>query len=605
MERARGMMGYGAPKKEQAPQPTVKVEQVKPVEKPKDWVVAQKAKMEKLWKEGEWEQAAKDIEAVLPPEVAARDIVNVGVDEVKGFERRVIGEKTLEKPKNRCDDRKINDPERGLYAVMDGVSSGHGAIASEITSRVVADRMGEKLDAVLEKASQLSEGDEDWINEAVAKAMQESVRDSNEAVEKIQKVNPEYRGACTTLSLAKLVEMPDGKMRLYYTSIGDSRVYLENEDGSLVTLTEDDNRLRAENETFRDVPLDLDVVSGLEKLKQMAAGRKGDSVSSAEIQSALSSFLADPRGLSESDVRFLTDAAKREIDADKADRLVKVLNRAIELPTKLTPEDLDALDQYTDYNALTERQKEFVGKRNVITEAIGSGTSKIEDLKFDPENPKNSDILWVDLEPGQRFVITSDGVHDNATRKQMEEVMQKSEGNPLLAESLLQELAVSIEKDEKNDRSKPDDTSAVVGAAVRKRRSRAGDSSLAASKLQEALRRDVPVGQVSVERMRASALPEELEELDEANIEALGNEVEVGEKNNAEDEADTWEQWRQHLVDSGTLDPKGRWSKPHPSLNREQMAYIVELQRQKAQESTVTDVAAAKKAAVQAFQKAS
>lgn len=549
MERARGMMGYGTPKKEQAPQPAAKVEQAKPVEKPKDWVIAQKAKMEKLWKEGEWEKAAKDIESVLPPEVASREIVNVGVGEVKGFERQVIGERVLEKPKKRCDDRKINDPERGLYAVMDGVSSGHGAIASEITSRVVAERMGEKLDAMIEKAAQLAEGDEEWINETVAKAMQDSVRESNEAVKKIQEINPEYKGANTTLSLAKMVEMPDGKIRLYYTNIGDSRVYLENDNGSMTPLTEDDNQLNA----------------------MIEAGR-----------------------------------------------------------VKLTPEEAEEIDQFTDYEALSDQQKRYVNMRNRITEAIGTDGPKVEGLRFDPEDPKNSDILWVDLEPGQRFVISSDGVHDNATKQQMEDVMRQSEGNPLLAESLLQELAVSIEKDPKNPRSKPDDTSAVVGAAFRRRRVQpAGSGSggsgagVGAAKLRDSLKRDVPPSQAVASRDAGAAklrealkrdvppskaeqsVLEEPQELDEANIEALSNEAEVAADNNAEADADTWEQWRQHLVDTGVLDPKGRWSKPHPSLSREQMAYVLELQRQKAQESSSTDVIAAKEAAVQAFQKAS
>jgi serine/threonine protein phosphatase PrpC len=389
-----------------------------------NWGADQKDRADRLWASGEWERVVQDLEAVLPAEVASVEVVNVGEPEVKGFERtRIPTEgKYLEKPKKRCDDRKINDPDRGLFAVMDGVSTGHGAIASELTSRVVQARMGEELDTELGNLIASGAADEAKINSLVADKMKSSVYEANEAVRMIQTVNPNYRGANTTLSLAKLVDMPDGNLRLYYVNIGDSRIHLENEDGTLTPLTEDDSAFQ--------------------------------------------------RMLREGDI-------------------------------ELTPEEADRIDQYVDFDSLSPQEKKYVTIRNQITDAIGTNSEKTTALRFDPDDPRESDIQFVDLKPGQRFMITSDGVHDDSTRAEMETQMRGKDARG--AERLVQEGAVAVQKNPDNHRSKPDDASAVV-AEARPRVERAAEAAPGARVEREYNPADVPAWAILVKELDADVL---------------------------------------------------------------------------------------------------
>lgn len=108
---------------------------------------------------------------------------------------------------------------------------------------------------------------------------------------------------------------------------------------------------------------------------------------------------------------------------------------------------LDTISSIEEIGELNRDQEiQFVNafqKRNQIFDALGTepGRSYINISQFD-------------LKPGDKIVLTSDGVHDNLTRLEIEAAANQS------AEEVLKQVQIRMK--EKNIRSKDDDASVII-----------------------------------------------------------------------------------------------------------------------------------------------
>ncbi|MBI3961630.1 MAG: protein phosphatase 2C domain-containing protein [Deinococcus sp.] len=100
---------------------------------------------------------------------------------------------------------------RGLFAVADGMG-GHrgGEVASSLLIRHLADALGQQLPL----GNRLEEA-------AVPQALLASIESASAAIREEAKTHPELSDMGSTLAVAYLVDN-----RLYYTNVGDARVYL-------------------------------------------------------------------------------------------------------------------------------------------------------------------------------------------------------------------------------------------------------------------------------------------------------------------------------------------------------------------------------------------
>jgi len=103
------------------------------------------------------------------------------------------------------EDSFIADPQSNTYLVADGMG---GHAAGEIASHIAASTVGELLSGRNQ-------------NSDVEELLQAAVQEANRRVFEAQKLNPEYRGMGSTLTV---LTIPDN--RFYLAQVGDSRAYL-------------------------------------------------------------------------------------------------------------------------------------------------------------------------------------------------------------------------------------------------------------------------------------------------------------------------------------------------------------------------------------------
>lgn len=277
--------------------------------------------------------------------------------------------------KTICEDVKLKKREKGLFLIADGVSAAQGWFASRETARMMYEILGERLDQGVENMMKqaLRDGTDplERITGYVAAQMSTAVEQADSHIKATGAVRPEFHGSSTTLSMAKLMELPDAKggslQRLFFTNVGDSRIYIQRKGGGLQRVTRDDSRL------------------------QMHIDQKE-----------------------------LTQEQEREID------------QAWD-PARLAPN----LRRYTRGKA-------------VITKSIGIGNP-----------PKNLDVFFLDLHPGDRLVIVSDGISDQMLESEITYALNE-EPDDDQAETRLQQEAMDMALDGSKPRAKGDDISAVV-----------------------------------------------------------------------------------------------------------------------------------------------
>lgn len=288
-----------------------------------------------------------------------------------------IGLRQAGRPERKavCEDVTLHNREKGLFLVADGVSSSNGWFASRETARMMYGALGESLDRGIENNLQeaLAHGEDPTarITKFVTARMIAAVEQAHSRIRAIGALSRDFQNSATTLSLVKWVELPDGRggkvQRLFFTNIGDSRIYVLRRGGRLEQVTRDDSLLQ----------------------QRVARG-------------------------------------------------------------EVSPEDAQAVDQAYDSSQLHPRLRPYASNRNVITKSVGIG------------NPTEGlCVSSIDLQPGDRFAIVSDGISDQLLEGQIRQVWMRHTDDRQ-AQQALQSEALAVSLDGRSPRAKGDDISAVV-----------------------------------------------------------------------------------------------------------------------------------------------
>jgi len=161
--------------------------------------------------------------------------------------------KGREQRKEICEDVKLSNREKGLAFVADGISTASGWLASRETARVLWDRLGEELDQEIEnvvEAAMRNGGDvEKAVTQYIDGQIKAAITEADQAISAMDS-RAGFRGAgATTLSLTKLVEIPNREggftQRLFFSNVGDSRIYVQRKNRSLEQITQDDSWLQS------------------------------------------------------------------------------------------------------------------------------------------------------------------------------------------------------------------------------------------------------------------------------------------------------------------------------------------------------------------------
>lgn len=171
-----------------------------------------------------------------------QELVNVGEPPITGRK-----EKGKEARKEKCEDVKINDPEKGLFMVADGVSMAAGWFASRETGQTVQDILGQSLDEQLEHIAGSDrippQRKSALMSQLVRMEIRRTVLEADQRIKRKTELDPRFAGGvATTLTLARLVEFPDGTQHAFITNVGDSRLFVLR-GGKLFRLTKDDGWL--------------------------------------------------------------------------------------------------------------------------------------------------------------------------------------------------------------------------------------------------------------------------------------------------------------------------------------------------------------------------
>jgi serine/threonine protein phosphatase PrpC len=120
----------------------------------------------------------------------------------------------------------------------------------------------------------------------------------------------------------------------------------------------------------------------------------------------------------------------------------------------LTEEDALRIDQAERASDLSEAELACFHKRNGITQALGGA------------HPVTVHLDQTTIMPGDRILLCTDGVHDNLTDNQIEDIMRTAPRTAMAR--LLVESAARGSRQEKADalRAKPDDITALVVTAL-------------------------------------------------------------------------------------------------------------------------------------------
>ncbi len=166
------------------------------------------------------------------------EFVNVGEPTITGLNKDRSGRKEM------CEDVKLNDPEKGLLLVGDGVSMAAGWFAARELATAVQENLGEALDQGIENELSVDGLDQDQqmakVDTLVRDRIEATLLEVNTKIHTEAASNPEMKSSATTASVTKLVEMPNGVQRLFFSNAGDSRIYVKR-GRELFQLTKDDN----------------------------------------------------------------------------------------------------------------------------------------------------------------------------------------------------------------------------------------------------------------------------------------------------------------------------------------------------------------------------
>lgn len=120
------------------------------------------------------------------------------------------------------------------------------------------------------------------------------------------------------------------------------------------------------------------------------------------------------------------------------------------LDGSITPEDALRIDQASSIDELSRLEKSYFDNRNGITQALG--------------HEKSMDVHTghIDILPGDRVLLCSDGVHDNLTDQALALLLEQEKRTTVARKIVQQAIVSSRQNVAENMRAKSDDMSAVV-----------------------------------------------------------------------------------------------------------------------------------------------
>lgn len=116
----------------------------------------------------------------------------------------------------------------------------------------------------------------------------------------------------------------------------------------------------------------------------------------------------------------------------------------------ITPEDALRIDQASNISELSRLEKSYFDNRNNITQALGHEKSMVVHTGH------------IDIQPGDRVLLCSDGIHDNLTDQTLAHLLEKEKRTTVARKIVQQAIASSHQNVAENMRAKSDDMSAVV-----------------------------------------------------------------------------------------------------------------------------------------------
>lgn len=114
---------------------------------------------------------------------------------------------------------------------------------------------------------------------------------------------------------------------------------------------------------------------------------------------------------------------------------------------KALDQKLALVETQQDLAALNQRERGYWHTRNVILEMLG-----------DKNGTPKPHVYQVALQKGDKIILTTDGIHDNLSHREMERIAKEQ---PEVAEELVKQ-SKARSADSRHVRHKPDDVSAVV-----------------------------------------------------------------------------------------------------------------------------------------------
>lgn len=116
---------------------------------------------------------------------------------------------------------------------------------------------------------------------------------------------------------------------------------------------------------------------------------------------------------------------------------------------KLNEQDALRIDQVSRAEELSQEEREHFDKRNRISQSLGDEAPTFH-------------VDQIELSPGDRVLLCTDGIHDNLTDVELEELLRKG-ARTTVAKRLLESSIVRSQQNENiHIRAKKDDMSAIV-----------------------------------------------------------------------------------------------------------------------------------------------
>lgn len=112
----------------------------------------------------------------------------------------------------------------------------------------------------------------------------------------------------------------------------------------------------------------------------------------------------------------------------------------------------DKLNNIEDPDTLTEEERGMFDRRNVVYQVLGMKAIK----------PR---IYTIDISEGDRLILTSDGIHDNLTDKEIAAILEKSKSSGEAVDNLIK--SAQERSRSSHPRAKADDMSAIVAESSR------------------------------------------------------------------------------------------------------------------------------------------